>query len=187
MTFARRSVRSVRIGAIRDHVAAFAGSAAWQRLPATVVRDADQIPAQAMLVSGSFFEVLGARPRVGRAILPEHDRAAAEPVAVLSHAFWRTAFGGDGTVLGRRLSVNGLEYVVAGVMPPGFSGHSTATVDLWIPLAAAMRQSPGWDQDPYRRVTAVLARLAPGANAAAAIAQANAATNTRVILSPVAG
>ena len=177
----------VTFGAIRDHVAAFAGSAAWQRLPATVVRDGDQISAHAMLVSGSFFEVLGARPRIGRAILPEHDRAAAEAVAVLSHAFWRTAFGGDGTVLGRRLSVNGLEYVVAGVMPPGFSGHSTASVDLWIPFAAAMRQSPGWDQDPYRRVTAVLARLAPGANAAAAIAQANAATNTRVILSPVAG
>ena len=181
------STSYVTFTSIRDHVPAFAAAAAWQRSAATVVVDGEQIQAQAMLVSGNYFETLGARPRTGRGILPEHDRAAAEPVAVISHALWRTAFGGDAGVLGRRIAIDGLDYSIAGVMPPRFSGHSTANVDVWVPFAAAMRRSPGWEQDPYRRVTAILARLAVAANQAAAVAQANAATNSTVVLTPVAG
>jgi putative ABC transport system permease protein len=98
----------VTFTSIRDHVPAFSGAAAWQRTSTTAMIEGDQSQASAMLVSGSYFEVLGAAPRMGRAILPEDDRAAAEPVAVLGHGFWRTAFGGDRNVLGRRLAVNGL-------------------------------------------------------------------------------
>ena len=177
----------VTFASIRDHVPAFSGAAAWQRTSTTAVIDGDQIQASAMLVSGTYFDVLGASPRMGRPILPEDDRAAAEPVAVLSHGFWKAAFGGDRDVLGRRVIVSGLDYIVGGVMPPRFSGHSTASVDVWVPFAAAMRRSPGWDQDPYRRVTAILARLAPGANETAAAAQAGTATNTTVVLAPLGG
>lgn len=92
----------VTFSAVRDHVSAFSGSAAWQRLPATIVLDGKQLQAHAMLVSGGYFDVLGVRPRVGGPILPEHDGAAAEPVVVLSHAFWRSAFGGDANALGDR-------------------------------------------------------------------------------------
>ena len=185
--FRMSSTSYVTFAAIRDHVPAFAGSAAWQRIAATVLRDGDQHQIDAMLVSGRYFDVLGTRPRLGRGIAAEHDRAASEPVAVLSHAFWRSSFGGDPAVLGRPIVVNGLDYVIAGVMPPGFSGHSAASVDVWIPFAAAMRHSPGWEQDPYRRMTAILARLAPDANEAAARAQAGTATNATVVLSRVAG
>lgn len=185
--FRMTSTSYVTFAAVRDHVPAFAGSAAWQRVAATVLRDGDQHQIDAMLVSGRYFDVLGARPRLGRGIAAEHDRAASEPVAVLSHAFWRSSFGGDPAVLGRPIVVNGLDYVIAGVMPSGFSGHSAASVDVWIPFAAAMRQSPGWEQDPYRRMTAILARLAPDANEAAARVQAGTATNATVVLSRVAG
>ena len=185
--FRMTSTSYVAFAAVRDHVPAFAGSAAWQRTAATVLRDGDQHQIDAMLVSGRYFDVLGTRPRLGRGIAAEHDRAASEPVAVLSHAFWRSSFGGDPAVLGRPIVVNGLDYVIAGVMPPGFSGHSAASVDVWIPFAAAMRHSPGWEQDPYRRMTAILARLAPDANEAAARAQAGTATNATVVLSRVAG
>ena len=185
---ARMSTTSyVAYGAIRDHVSAFAGTAAWLRTASTIVLDGDQIQADVTLVSGTYFNVLGVRPRIGRSIDPENDRAAAEPVAVLSHAFWKSAFGGDPNVPGRRLRVNGLEYVVSGVMPARFSGHSPANVDMWVPFAAAMRLSPGWDQEPYRRVAAIVARLAPGATEAAATAQAGRATNGRVVLSPLGG
>ena len=185
--FRMTSTSYVAFAAVRDHVPAFAGSAAWQRIAATVLRDGDQHQIDAMLVSGRYFDVLGTRPRLGRGIAAEHDRAASEPVAVLSHAFWRSSFGGDPAVLGRPIVVNGLDYVIAGVMPPGFSGHSAASVDVWIPFAAAMRHSPGWEQDPYRRMTAILARLAPDANEAAARAQAGTATNATVVLLRVAG
>ena len=177
----------VTYAAIRDHVPAFATAAAWQRSVATIALDGDQIQADTMLVSGTYFGLLGAQPRIGRGIAPEYDRAAAEPVVVLSHRFWQTAFGGDARALGRRLTVNGLEYVVIGVMPPRFSGHAALSVDVWVPFAAAMRQSPGWDQEPFRRVASVVARLAPGATEAAAIAQAGAATSGRVALVPLGG
>lgn len=180
------STSYVTFTALRDNVAGFTGVAAWQRSSTTAVIDGDQVRADAMYVSGSYFDVLGAKPRLGRAVQAADDRAAADPVVVLSHAFWKSAFAGE-PVLGKRLALNGLDYTVIGVMPPRFSGHSAANVDVWIPFAAAMRLSPGWDQDPYRRVASIVARLAPGATAAAASTQAGVATSLTVVLTPVGG
>jgi predicted permease len=177
----------VTYAAIRDQVSAFAGTAAWQRVGATILLDGDQVQANAMIVSGSYFDVLGTRPGLGRAITRADDRPAGEAIAVLSHAFWKSAFGGDPAALGRRIRVNGLEYLVSGVMPARFSGHASARVDVWVPFAAAMRLSPGWDQEAYRRVGAIVARLAPNATQAAATAQATVAANGPVILSPLGG
>jgi putative ABC transport system permease protein len=177
----------VTYAAIRDHVGALSGAAAWQRSSTSASIDGEQVRIDAMLVSGNYFDVLGAKARLGRPVQSADDRAAAAPVAVLSHAFWKGAFGGDSGVLGRRISVSGLDYTVSGVMPAGFSGHSAASVDLWIPFAAAMRQSPGWDQEPFRRIAAIVARLAPGATTAAAATQAGTAAETRVVLAPLGG
>jgi len=177
----------VTYAAIRDGVPGFSGAAAWQRDATTANIDGEQLRADVMLVSGNYFDLLGGKARLGRPVQRDDDRAAAPPVVVLSHAFRKSAFGGDPDVLGRRVNVSGLDYTVSGVMRPRFSGHSAASVDLWIPFAAAMRQSPGWDQQPYRRIAAIVARLAPGATAAAAAAQAGTATNGTVVLTPLAG
>lgn len=181
------TISYITYASVRDHVRAFSGAAAWQRNSTSVTVDGEQIHADAMLVSGDYFDVIGGKARLGRPVQRDDDRAAADPVVVLSHAFWRSAFGGDPHVLGRRMHVSGLEYTVSGVMPARFSGHSPANVDLWVPFAAAMRGSRGWDQDPYRRVASIVARLAPGVTAPAAAAQASAATNARVVLSPLGG
>ena len=173
--------------AILEGVHAFASAAAWQRTAATINADGEQIAAEGHMVSGTYFDLLGAKARLGRALQPADDRAAAEPVIVLGNAFWKSAFGGDPQVLGRRVIVNGLDYTIAGVMPPRFSGHSTAKVDVWFPFAAAMRESPGWDQEPYRRIAAIVARLAPGATPAVASAQAGGVVPMRVVLSPLGG
>ena len=114
----------VTFATIRDGVRAFSGVSAFQRTQTTVVLDGEQMSVDAMLVSGSYFDVIGASARLGRPIQPGDDRTAAEPVVVLSHAFWRSTFAGDREVLGRRVTVNGLDYVVSGVMPPRFSGHT---------------------------------------------------------------
>jgi putative ABC transport system permease protein len=177
----------VTYAAVRDQVPAFAGAAAWQRNPTTATIEGDQALADVMLVSGNYFEVLGVKARLGRPVQPGDDRTASAPVVVLSHAFWKSAFGGDTGVLGQRVHVSGLEYTVSGVMPARFSGHSAANVDMWVPFAAAMRQSPGWDQQPYRRVGSVVARMAADSTAAAAAAQASAATGSRVVLTPLGG
>lgn len=181
------STSYVTYTAIRDNVPAFASTAAWQRAAPTLIVNGDQIRTDGMLVSGSYFDLLGAAARLGRPVQPGDDRAAAEPVIVLSHALWKSAFGGDPNVLGRHISADGLDYVVSGVMPAGFSGHSSANVDVWIPFSAAMRRVPGWDQDPYRNVGVIIARLASGTTAAAAATQAGVAANRRVVFDALTG
>src|SRR3954465_1645775 len=180
------STSYVTYRAIRENVPAFVNVAAWQRSSGSATIDGEQLAVDTVFVSGSYFDVLGAKARIGRPVQPEGDRAAAEAVVVLSHAFWKFAFGGA-PAIGRRMSVNGLDYTVSGIMPPGFSGHSAANVDVWVPFAAAMRKSAGWDQDPYRRVASIIARLAPGGTAAAASTQAASVTASRVVLEPLAG
>jgi predicted permease len=182
-----QSTSYVTYRALRDAVPGFAGVAAWQPTSTTVAVEGDQVHADGTLVSGNYFDVLGARARIGRPVQAGDDRAASDPVVVLGYSFWRSAFGADPSVLGRRLSIGGLDYVVCGVMPAGFSGHSSANVDLWMPFAAAMRNTPGWDQQPYMNVASLFARLAPGVMPAAAAGQAGGVVSRTVVLSPLAG
>jgi putative ABC transport system permease protein len=173
---------------IRDQVPALAGAAAFQRSDLSVVIDGDQRRASALLISGTYFDVLGVRPLFGSGILPEHDDSAkATPVVAVSYAFWRSAFGGDRGVLGRRVNIRGTDYAVVGVMPEGFSGHSATAVDVWVPLAAAMRGMPGWDQDAFRNTVSVVVRLGPDTSVAAAEAQASTAVGRGISLSGLIG
>ena len=160
-------------------VPAFEGTAAWQAAPTSVTIDGEQVRADTMLVSNSYFRLLGALPAMGPGIGGAQNDM--RPVAVLSHAFWTAAFGGDAGVLGRRLRVRGIDFEVAGVMPRGFGGHASAAIDLWLPITVAMSGSPGWDTEP-RNIVSVLARLRSGEQAAAAIGQGNAAlAGTRAV------
>jgi predicted permease len=177
----------VTFAAIREQVTAFSGVAAWQRTSQGVVVNGEQARADVMLVSGGYFAVLGAPARLGRGILENDDRVASEPVAVLGHAFWRSTFGGDPRVIGQRVGVTGVAYTIVGVMPPRFTGHSPANVDVWIPFAQAMRGSPGWEHEPFIRFLDILGRLSPAANAAMASGQAGIASERHVLLQPLAG
>lgn len=182
-----RSTSWVAFDAIRRSVPSIKAAAAFQRTSAALMIEGDQRNVDAILVSGGYFNLLGVRPLLGRTLNPGDDQAAATPAVILSHAFWREAFQEDAGVLGRRLVINGIEYAVAGVMVEGFSGHSTARVDVWIPFAAAMRGTPGWDAQAFRNVASVLVRLRPGESVAGAAAQAGAAVERRVSLNPLAG
>jgi predicted permease len=150
------------------------------------VVDGEQIEAETRLVSGNYFQLLGATPRLGRGIVPE-DEASQTTSAVVSQAFWMSAFNGDPRILERRLLIDGIEYSIAGVMPPGFNGHSTAAVDVWVPITTAMRGDAGWDQQPFMNTVSIVARLADGENVAAVSAQAGAALQRQVALSSVTG
>ena len=170
----------VAFDTMREHVPAFARAAAWRRTSTTVLVAGEQTRAEAMLVSGWYFAVLGTAAGLGRAIQAEDDHVSST-TAVISHAFWLSFFGGDPAVLGRRLTVNQIELVVSGVMPAGFSGHSATRVDVWVPLAAAMRNAPGWNLDALRNVVSIIARVEPGEEVAAAV-QATTALERRVSL-----
>jgi len=72
------------------------------------------------MVCANFFDVLGVRPRLGRGFAPGDDHAGAAPVVVVSDRFWRTELHADPDVLGRRLALNGRDFILVCVLPPAF-------------------------------------------------------------------
>jgi predicted permease len=120
------------------------------------IRNGDQITRLSRaLVSGEFFDVLGVRPALGRALGPADDVSGAAPVVVLSYRAWQRSFGGDPQVLGRQVLTydDDVAYTIVGVMPQGLDYPSGT--DFWAPVV------PSTDpKDMY-----VIGRLAPGATA----------------------
>ncbi len=86
-------------------------------------------------VSSAMFDVLGARPQLGRPFSTDEDRSGADPVMVLSFDFWQR-LGGSTSMVGSTLTVNQTAVRVVGVMPRGFAGAlSRSDTDAWLPLA----------------------------------------------------
>src|SRR5262249_15371086 len=80
-------------------------------------------PATIEVVSGSYFEVLGVRPELGRLIERSDDVVRdGHPVVVVSHDYWRNRLGGAANVVGMKLLVNNHPMTVIGVAPPHFRG-----------------------------------------------------------------
>jgi predicted permease len=96
------------------------------------------------LVSDNYFDVLGVRPARGRTFVAEEFAApGAGAVAVLSHGFWQSRFGGDPAVIGRTFRMNGVAYEVVGVAPARFGGMFPAVMaQMWIPLSMADAVEP---------------------------------------------
>ena len=108
------------------------------------------------VASPSFFSLLGVHAVFGRVFLPEEDRPGAPPVAILSHALWKRRFGGDPSVVGRGLTLDGKAYTIVGVLPATFVVPDLYRIDydVWTPLSET---GPGWF--PAVRV---IGRLKPG-------------------------
>ncbi|HEX8692656.1 MAG TPA: ADOP family duplicated permease [Longimicrobium sp.] len=80
--------------------------------------------------SSELFRVLGVRPELGRGLQAGDDAQGAEPVAVLSHGLWRE-LGGDPSLVGKRIRLDGVSRTVVGVMPAGF-WFPDPTVRVWL-------------------------------------------------------
>lgn len=96
------------------------------------------------LVSGNYFEVLGAHPWIGRLISEQDDHSSiTSPVAVISYEFWKSRFGMDPTVVNRTILLNGYRFTVIGVTPPGFVGTDRSNkADIQVPLSIMKVFSP---------------------------------------------
>jgi putative ABC transport system permease protein len=113
-------------------------------------------------VSADFFRVLGVHPGFGRDFTQEEDSPGGDQVAILTDGLWRRRFGADPALLGRGVSINGKDYTVVGVMPPGF--RYGEHVDLLVP----MRTNPASREEGHNYT--VLARLRQGVSQSQAIA-----------------
>ena len=85
-------------------------------------------------VSSAFFRVLGVRPMLGRVFTDDEEIPGRDQVTVLSHPLWVNRFASDSSVIGRVVQINSRPVTIVGVMPASFT-LSTASEDLWIPLA----------------------------------------------------
>jgi predicted permease len=140
---------------------ALAGMAAYAPMSAMVrVGDAAS-RVGARLVSENYFQVLGRPPFLGGWRSPE---AAQAPEVIISHRFWKSTLGGDSSILGHPLVVNGRELRVAGITSASFRGIEPSVVDLYVPFrfAAEIIGRPGYLTDRGERSVWLIGRLARG-------------------------
>jgi predicted permease len=116
------------------------------------------------VVSANLFALLGRGAAIGRTFEPGEDRPGRDDVVVLSHALWRERFGSDPSILGRSLTIEGVDRRVVGVMPADFP-HPFGAAELWLPMRIDPTQPDaywgfGW--------MPLVARLRPGVTLAQA-------------------
>jgi predicted permease len=168
---------------LREHSQVFSGLAAVSSFPdyaymSPELPGASVETAEARLVSGNFFEVLGVRAALGRTFTTQDDIVpGAHPVAVISHDFWSTRFGGDPSVIGTTVLMNATEYTVIGVTPPEFFGLSPGlSTDIWAPLMmqSQLRREPSYLDDMNTMWLRVFGRLKAGVTVGEAAERTNA-------------
>ena len=129
------------------------------------------------LVSGSYFNVLGVPAALGRTLSASDETApGANPVAVISYAWFQRRLQGNPAALGQSLRIQGHDFTIIGVASAGFEGHAPGQpADFWIPLTMEKEISPGWNGlgDKEFQSLYILGRLAPGATMDKASAPTN--------------
>lgn len=138
---------------LRGRIPGFTSVAAYR--PEDVTLERGDAPARLLpgiSASAELFSVLGVTPALGRAFQRGDDMMGAEPVAVISHSVWQE-LGGDRSIIGSRVRLDGVPRTIVGVMPPGF-WFPDPTVRVW--LAESL--------DPEQRSGnyAFVGRLGPG-------------------------
>jgi predicted permease len=157
--------------------AVFTDVAAHRLFGANLSYNGQTLNGEGVLVSGSYFPVLRVQPALGRLLSPNDDQAIGESlVAVLSHAYWMTRFGGAATVLNETLVVNGHHLTIVGVAPEGFDGTTLgARPQVYVPITLRGLMNPGFTQFDNRRTywAYLFARLRDGVTLDQARAQLN--------------
>ena len=116
-------------------------------------------------VTGNFFSVLGIKPALGRLIQSSEGEApGADPVIVLSYAYWKQHLGSDPGIIGKKVSFNGHPVTVVGVAPEDFSGvQPILSTAAYLPLGmVALVQRPGFMENRADRGLLVVGRLRGG-------------------------
>jgi putative ABC transport system permease protein len=136
---------------------------AWREMNLTGDREAQKV--QDFQVSAGFFSMLGVRPQLGRAFLPDEEVPGREQEIILGHALWEQRYATDPHIVGKNIKVDGKAYTVVGVMAKGFDFPLPA--EAWTPLAldvkARLSRADRW--------LFVLGRLKPGVSYTQAAAE----------------
>ncbi len=152
----------------------FAPIAVWSPDMFNLANGGETRYAHGLVVSGEFYDTLGMQPFMGRLISSSDDTpGCAQTAAVLSYGFWQRNFGGDPSILGKQMTLNGIPVSIIGVTPPKFTGVSVGEAfDVSVPVCA-IATIDGDDRRLKSRKAwwlVSIGRLKPGVT----IAQANA-------------
>jgi predicted permease len=144
----------------------FTGVAAHVSFGANLAYHGQTMNAQGMLVSGSYFPILGLQPALGRLLTADDDRNIGNHfVTVLSHGYWTSRLGANPAVLNETIIVNGQALTIVGVAPRGFAGTTLGSEPtVFVPLTMRGLMSPGWKGFDNRQSywAYLFARLKPG-------------------------
>ena len=120
----------------RDGAKSLSGVAAFSSLGLSAGLGSAARHVDGYLVSGNFFSVLRVQPALGRLFAPEDDAGpGSPPTAVISHAYWQRAYGGDPQVIGKQIVLDGHQYTIIGVAPTDFHGVDADNADVWITVS----------------------------------------------------
>ena len=135
----------------------------------TIGEGAETEEIHAQLVSGTYFSTLGVNPVLGRTFTEDDDRIpGGSPVAVAGHAWWKRRFGGDRSIIGRKMAIGSTVYAIIGVTPQEFFGTTVGEQpDVWIPLSMEEVLPPGWKglNDKMFQSLYIIARRRPDVSA----------------------
>jgi predicted permease len=166
----------------------FTGIAAHRYVDANIAFGAHTDAGFAMLVSGSYFPVLGLVPALGRLLGPGDDAVDGEAAAVvLGHEYWQNGLGADPAIIGKTLIVNGKPLTIVGVVPPTFHGTTiNQRVQVYVPITFRWSSTPGSipnHDNRGHRWAYLFGRLKPGISLQQASAEIN--TGYRAIINDV--
>jgi predicted permease len=126
---------------------------------------------KAGVVNGSFFEVMGLRPVLGRLLTPADDGPGAAGAVVLTHRFWRDVLNSDPSVIGQTIRLGGTNAAtVVGVLEPSVP-YPTETQIIANMVTSPHHLGATMNTDRRHRMTDLFGRLAPGASVEAARAE----------------
>src|SRR6266700_411574 len=151
---------------LRDHNSVFTGliATSWAQVGVQWHNQPDL--ADAELVSGNYFDVLGLQPALGRLLVASDDVTEnGNPLAVLSFNYWQRRFGSEPKIVNQSISINGHPFTVIGVAPPGF--HSVVGGDnpgVFVPMTMKPEITPDWNDLEERRSRwlSIVGRVKPG-------------------------
>jgi predicted permease len=147
----------------RDNSRAIEDIGVFQNTEVTVGGDGGDHPAErarAAQASAGLFRVLGITPELGRNIVLDDNRAELPTVAVLGHGYWQRRFGGDPSIVGRAIDIEGFPMTVVGILPAS-AQLPDLQVDIWYP-AYTYPEQQAWNNHTW----GAIARLRPGFTAA---------------------
>jgi putative ABC transport system permease protein len=155
---------------LRSRITTVTAFGEFSTIPFTMVGLGEPRVVRAGVVSGSYFEVMGLRPVLGRLLGPADDGPKAAGAAVLTHRFWTTTLKGDPTVIGRTVRFDERLATIVGVLEPSVPYPAETEVIANI-VTSPHHLSATMVTGRVHRMTELFGRLRPGADVEAARAE----------------